>query len=98
MGGSLTYADGLHLVKNLQDRVHIPIYIMNDAKCAALAEASWGSLSDIRDGIVIVFGTGVGGALIKDGEVHHGSKFSAGEFSYISVNSDLDNTDNLWWD
>ena len=71
MGGSLTYADGLHLVKNLQDRVHIPIYIMNDAKCAALAEASWGSLSDIRDGIVIVFGTGVGGALIKDGEVHH---------------------------
>lgn len=97
MAGSLTYANGLHLVKELQERCDTPVFIMNDAKCAALAEASWGALSDVNDGVVIVFGTGVGGSFIKNGEVHMGANFSAGEFSYISMNSDLDSPDNLWW-
>ncbi|WP_206919914.1 ROK family protein [Enterococcus hulanensis] len=96
-GGNLTYADGLDLVDILQKKCEIPVTIMNDGKCAALAEASLGSLSDVKDSIVIVFGTAVGGALIKDGKVHEGGHFSAGEFSYLAMNDDIDSPDNLWW-
>lgn len=59
-GGNLTYADGLHLVDELHKRCDVPVSIMNDGKCAALAEASWGALSDVKDSIVMVFGTAVG--------------------------------------
>lgn len=84
--GALRYADGLELVRELEQRCGVPAAIMNDAKCAALAEATWGALADCRDGIVIVLGTGIGGALIKNGEVHMGAHFAAGEFSPTLLN------------
>lgn len=84
--GSLRYADGLALVPELERRCGVPVSIMNDAKCAALAEATWGALAGCRDGVVIVLGTGVGGALIKDGRVHMGAHSAAGEFSPVQIN------------
>lgn len=94
--GALKYATGLHLVEELEKRCNTKIAIMNDAKCAALAEASWGSLADVKDGVVIAIGTGIGGALIKDGKVHMGAHFGAGEFSFIAMSDDLDLGQNLW--
>ena len=57
--------------------------IENDGKAAALAEAWKGNLKDCRDGVAIVLGTGIGGGLIKDGKIHRGKHFGAGEFSAI---------------
>lgn len=94
--GNLRYADGFHLVPELKKRCDVPITIMNDAKCAALAESTFGALSDCRDGVVIVLGTGIGGALIKDGQVHMGRHFAAGEFSFISMTDYVDNAANHW--
>ena len=53
------FAHGVELVRELEARCGVPVTIMNDAKCAALAEAAWGALSDCRDGIVLVLGAGV---------------------------------------
>ena len=83
--GNLRFADGLGLVEELKGRCKVPVAIMNDAKCAALAESTYGALSDCRDGVVLVLGTGIGGALIKDGQVHMGHHFAAGEFSFITM-------------
>lgn len=94
--GSLRYADGLALAPELEQRCGVPVSIMNDAKCAALAEATWGALADCRDGIVIVLGTGIGGALIKDGEVHMGAHFAAGEFSPVQLSADGSGFENAW--
>ncbi len=94
--GNLRFADGLPLVSELKKRCDVPITIMNDAKCAALAESSYGSLSDCRDGVVLVLGTGIGGALIKDGQVHMGYHFAAGEFSFISMTDYVDQPSNHW--
>jgi predicted NBD/HSP70 family sugar kinase len=94
--GSLVFADGIHLVEELEKRCHVPVKIMNDAKCAAFAEASWGSLSDCKDGIVIALGTGIGGALVKDGKVHMGNHMSAGEFSWLAIGDDVDQPSNCW--
>lgn len=95
-GGNLTYVELLPLKKRMEERCHVPVSVMNDAKCAAFAEATWGALADCQDGIVLVFGTGIGGALVKDGEVHQGKHFGAGEFSWIMMHPEFDNMEAIW--
>lgn len=85
-GGSFHYINKLETVKILQKRCPTNITIGNDAKCAANAEIGFGSLKDIHDGAVIILGTGIGGCLIKDGKVHTGHHYSAGEFSFMKTN------------
>jgi len=95
-GGNLRFIDNFNLAAELGKRVNVPVSVMNDAKSAAMAEARWGALSDCKDGIVIVLGTGIGGALIKDGKVHFGKNFAAGEFSFITMGENMDSADNTW--
>lgn len=95
-GGNLRFIENFNLAEELGKRVKVPVTVMNDAKSAAMAEARWGALADCRDGVVIVLGTGIGGALIKDGKVHFGKNFAAGEFSFISLGENMDSQDNTW--
>lgn len=91
-GGALRYNNGFYLGKALEERCNTKILINNDAKCAASAEASIGALKDVKDGLVIVLGTMVGGGIVLNHEVRHGSHFSAGELSYILCGQDVDPT------
>lgn len=95
--GWLHYANGLHLGEELTKRTGLPVSVMNDAKAAGLAEAAWGSLSDCKDSVVILIGSGIGGALIKDGKVHFGRHGSAGEFSNIALSENVDMPGSLWY-
>ncbi|MDO4345185.1 MAG: ROK family protein [Eubacteriales bacterium] len=82
-GGSLHFLHEKNLKKLLENSLGIQTEIENDAKCAGLAEATLGNASHVQDSIVIVLGTGIGGALIKNKRVLHGKHLMAGEFSYI---------------
>ena len=84
-GGALKYIDKLDTVQLLKQRCPTNITIGNDAKCAANAEIGYGNLQDIQDGAVVILGTGIGGCLIKNHQVHTGRHFSAGEFSFIKT-------------
>jgi len=96
-GGALRYISNLETVKVLKERCPTNITIGNDAKCAANAEIGFGNLQDIQDGAVVILGTGIGGCLIKDHQVHTGKHFSAGEFSFIKTNNqDAFSWDNAW--
>lgn len=96
-GGALEdFVEKLPLAEEMEKRCHVPVTLMNDAKSAALAESGWGALADCKDGVVLVFGTGVGGALVKDGKVHMGKHFSAGEFSWIMMNREFDQLGDSW--
>lgn len=95
-GGALTFVELLPLAARMKERCGLPVTIMNDAKSAALAEVTWGSLADCQDAVVLVFGTGIGGALVKDGEVHLGKHFAAGEFSWIMTSQNFDQEENSW--
>ncbi|WP_318532656.1 ROK family protein [Faecalibacillus intestinalis] len=70
---------------SLKERCPTNITIGNDAKCAANAEIGYGNLQDILDGAVVILGTGIGGCLIKNHQVHTGCHFSAGEFSFVKT-------------
>ena len=85
MGGALRYNDDFYLRHALFQRCRTKIHLENDAKCAAMAEASAGSLKDVSDGFVLIFGTMIGGAFIHDHRLLRGRHFSAGEVSYITT-------------
>lgn len=84
--GALNYNNDCNIVAELEKICGVKVTIENDAKCAALAEAKIGSLADVSDGFVMVFGTGIGSAFIKNHEIHKGKHFSAGEISFSWVN------------
>ena len=83
MGGALRYNDDFYLRHALHELCPIKISIENDAKCAAMTEAAVGSLKDVSDGFVMIFGTGIGGGYIKNHKLHKGAHFSAGEISAL---------------
>ena len=86
-GGSLRYINNVNIVEILQNKTGLPVTVENDAKCAAVAELWKGALKDCENAIVIVCGTAVGGAVIRNREVVCGKHFMAGEFSYILTDS-----------
>lgn len=79
------------IVDLLKKRCPVPIAVENDGKCAALAEAWNGALSDCQSGAVIILGSGIAGGIIKDGKVHSGRDFAAGELSYLITDPTLHN-------
>ena len=80
-GGALEYNHDVNMADILSERCGVKVTIGNDAKCAANAELGFGSLQDIQDGAVVILGTAIGGALVKDHKVISGRRFGAGEFS-----------------
>lgn len=76
---------------------HIPVSLENDGKCAGLAEVWMGNAKHAKDAIVIVFGTGIGSAIIKDKKIHHGAHRLAGEISTIMHSYDYKTHQILTW-
>ena len=97
MGGALRYNDDFYFRDALYSRCKTKIHIENNAKCAAMAEATVGSLMDSEDGFVLIFSTMIGGGYIRDHKIYKGKHFAAGEVSYIILNSaNKLNDENLW--
>lgn len=55
----------------------------NDGNCAALAEVWKGAAKDYKDSAFFIIGTGIGGAIIKNKDIHRGAHLEAGEFGYM---------------
>lgn len=88
-GGYIKCISNLNIVDLLHQYCPVKITVGNDAKCAALAEIWRGSLQDCNNAIVMVLGTGIGGAVIQNKQVVNGAHFMAGEFSYPVVGTEL---------
>lgn len=88
--GSGVYRElyGKSVSEIIEKKCGVKATVENDGKCGALSEAWKGSLSDCRNGIVLILGSGVAGGVIKDGKIHSGKGFNAGEFSYAITASD----------
>ena len=74
---------GYNWKKIMGEATNLPISIENDANCAALAEVFNGSGQSFSDVLFLVCGTGLGGAIIHDGKIHHGKNLHGGEFGYM---------------
>ncbi|RXT57918.1 ROK family protein [Lacticaseibacillus chiayiensis] len=91
---AVPYIHHFPIVTELSNRLHLPLTIENDANCAALAEAQLGAAADVRDAILLVLGTGVGGAVIINGQLHRGRHLMGGEFGYM-LHGDEDTVSHL---
>lgn len=95
-GGGLPYLDRVPLGNLISRRCdNIPVALENDGKCAALAEVWIGNAKDCKDACVLVFGTGVGGAVVIDRKIHHGVGMLAGEMSFIADGIKMEDLDDL---
>jgi glucokinase len=60
----------------------------NDGHCAGIGELRFGAAKRVRDCVMITLGTGVGGALLLDGEPYRGARGLAGEIGHMVVRLD----------
>ena len=63
----------------------LPICVDNDANVMALAEFRFGSAKGFKDALCLTIGTGIGGGIILDGKLFHGSNFAGAEFGHMSI-------------
>lgn len=71
----------------LRKAVKMPVYIDNDANLMALAEYRRGAARGTRNAVCLTLGTGVGGGVIIEGKLYHGSSDAAGEIGHMPFNS-----------
>ena len=69
----------------LQKKVEVPVVLQNDAKTAALAEATLGAGKGLKRIFYITVGSGVGGGLVVDGAPDVGQGLGAGEIGHTWV-------------
>ena len=79
-GGAIQILDKVDLRGILQDKYKVDVTIENDANCAALAEYWLGNGKGYETIVCMTIGTGIGGGLIINGKLHHGSHSFSGEF------------------
>ncbi len=84
-GGVYRFIRNEPLATELKEITGLKTVIVNDAKAAALAEIGYGSLKFVDNGVMLMLlGTGIGGAIIHHGKIFNGAHFGAGEFSYLT--------------
>lgn len=88
--GSVLYTCNLPLrnvpLRKLFHRyLSLPLYVENDANCAALAEYYVGAGRGSKRFVTITLGTGIGGGIIHNGKIFHGSNGMAGEVGHMSI-------------
>lgn len=75
----------------LRDRitaaVDLPATLDNDANCATVGEWWCGAARGGRNVVGLTIGTGIGGGLILNGELYHGSSDVAGEIGHTTIDS-----------
>ncbi|MEX2179363.1 MAG: ROK family protein [Gemmatimonadaceae bacterium] len=73
----------------LRDRISTPLRLPatldNDANCATVGEWWQGAARGGRNVVGITIGTGIGGGLIINGELYHGSSDVAGEIGHTTI-------------
>jgi len=69
----------------ISDAVQLPCTLDNDANCATYGEWWVGAARGARNVVGITIGTGIGGGLIIDGKLYHGSSDVAGEIGHMTI-------------
>ena len=85
--GLLVYSSNLPfnkapMRKLIREVVDLPVYIDNDANCAAMAEAVAGAAKGAKDSVTITLGTGVGAGVIVNGRIFSGFNQAGSEFGH----------------
>jgi glucokinase len=78
----------LPMADRIQERYDVSAQIRNDVQIAAVGELSFGAGKGIADFVCIFVGTGIGGAIIQNGQLISGYTGNAGELGHTTVEVD----------
>ncbi|HYZ94057.1 MAG TPA: ROK family protein [Actinomycetota bacterium] len=78
----------VRLCELVQDAVHLPTRLDNDANCAAWAEHRFGVGKGTTNFLCVTLGTGIGGGLVVDGRPYRGAHGGAAEIGHMMVDPD----------
>lgn len=73
------------LKAELERRIDLPVVVENDANAAAWGEFVFGGGKDVDDLLLVTVGTGVGGGIVLDGNLHRGAFGIAAEIGHLRV-------------
>lgn len=82
---NLTGWKDIPLADWLEAKTNRPTILANDANCAGLGEAWLGAGRSYQNLILLTLGTGVGGAIVLDGQLFTGHQGAAGELGLITI-------------
>jgi glucokinase len=77
--------EGVPLREELSRRIGAPVFLDNDANCAALAEAATLGASNL---VMLTLGTGVGGGVVIDGQIFRGASGLGAELGHVTIQAD----------
>ena len=72
-------------VSFLEEKIGLPVYLGNDADCAAMGEYHSGSGKQYQSLIMITLGTGIGGGAVYNGKLFPGFNGFGGEYGHIPL-------------
>ena len=76
---------GKPVEQDLENLLDTPAYLINDARAFTLAEANYGAGKGYSVVACFTLGTGIGGGIAINGELHMGMSGNAGEFGHTTV-------------
>jgi glucokinase len=69
----------------LQKQISLPLYISNDANCAAYGEVLAGAAKNHTDAIMLTLGTGVGGGIVMNKKIYSGADTMGAELGHTKL-------------
>ena len=69
----------------IHSALNIPVYMLNDVRCAALGEKHFGAGRNIQNFVCVAIGTGIGGGVVAEGKLILGDCEAAGEIGHMTV-------------
>ncbi|MCQ2272098.1 MAG: ROK family protein [Bacteroidales bacterium] len=82
---NLNMHGNIFLAKMLEERLHLPCVLTNDANAAAYGEMVYGGAKGMKHFIMFTLGTGVGSGIIVDGKLLYGHDGFAGELGHTII-------------
>lgn len=76
---------GTRLKEYVQGKYGLPTYVDNDGNAGALAESRFGAGRGLQNFVYLCLGTGVGGAVLANGQVLRGTRNYAGALGHTSI-------------
>lgn len=75
---------GIEIASSLRSHWNIPVRVLGDVNAHGLGEALFGAGKGKQDLLIVGVGTGIGGALIRNGQVQIGSHCVAGHIGHVT--------------
>ena len=91
--GVIVYANNIGFLNTpvaelFRTHFDVPVYLGNDANCAALGEAYAGAAKGCDSAVMITLGTGLGGGIIINHRIYAGFNGAGGELGHMVIEVD----------